>query len=82
MEKNKMVSNASRRGKKMLKYFRDKNEGTYRSGEGEEEPATSLHICDPGSESLLGGRREDESNARIMNWMEKKKWSTMYHVGH
>ena len=56
----------------MLKYSRDKNEGTCRSGEGEEEPATSLHICDPGSELLLGGRREGESDARILNWMEKK----------
>ena len=30
---------ASRRGKNMLDSSRDKDEGTYRSGEGEEEPA-------------------------------------------
>ena len=40
-----------RRGNKMLNYSREKIEGTYRSGEGEEGP-----LCDPGSELLLGGR--------------------------
>ena len=35
----------------MLFFSRDKNEGTYRSGEGEESP-----LCDPGSELLLGGK--------------------------
>ena len=35
----------------MLNYSRDKNEGTYRSGEGEKDP-----LCYPGSGLLLGGR--------------------------
>ena len=34
----------------MLNFWRDNNEGTRRSGEGEEGP-----VCDPGSELLLGG---------------------------
>ena len=34
----------------MLNYSRDKNEGTYRSGRGEEGP-----LYGPGSELLLGG---------------------------
>ena len=33
-----MQLDASRRGKKVLHYSRDKNEGAHRSGEGEEEP--------------------------------------------
>ena len=31
---------ASRRGKKVLNYFRDKSEGAYHSEEGEEKPAS------------------------------------------
>ena len=34
-----MEFDVSRRDKKELKCSRDENEGTYRSGEGEEEPA-------------------------------------------
>ena len=33
-----MQLDASRRGKKVLDYSRDENEGAYRSGEGGEEP--------------------------------------------
>ena len=49
----------------MLKYSRDRNEGTYRSGEGGEGPH-----CDPGFELLLGG------NVRVVEdnkWDGKKK---------
>ena len=42
---------ASRRGKKMSNSSREKNEGTYRSGNGGGESP----LCDPGSELLLGG---------------------------
>ena len=48
---------ASRRGKKMLNDYRDKNEGTYRSGEGGEKGPP---LYDPGSEFLPGG------SARVM----------------
>ena len=34
-----IIFDASRRGKKLLNSSTDKNEGTYRSGEGREEPA-------------------------------------------
>ena len=44
---------ASRSGKKMLSSPRDKNEGTYRSGEGVSEEGP---LCDPRSELLLVGR--------------------------
>ena len=44
---------ASRRGEKMLNYYRDKNESAYRSGKGGDDP-----LCDPGSELYYweGGR--------------------------
>ena len=60
----------------MLKFSRDKNEGTYRSGKGGEEPA----ICDPGSELRVGRR---ERCAKIMNGMRKiknKKIKTIVHT--
>ena len=41
---NEPFFDASRRGKKMLKYSRDKNEGTYRSGEGGGGPAMQPRI--------------------------------------
>ena len=42
----------------MLNSSRGKNEGTYRSGEGGEGPAS-----DPGSEVLLGGREGGRAGA-------------------
>ena len=52
-------------GRKVPTYSRDKNEGTYRSGErGEEDP-----LFDPGPESLLTGR-EIEGSARIIHGMK------------
>ena len=55
----------------MLKSSRDKNEGTYRSGDGGGGPGP---LCDPGSGLLLlGGRERDESSARTRNGMKKKK---------
>ena len=51
----------------MLNYSRDRNEGMYRSGEGEEGP-----LCDPGSElHYWEGAREYDS-ARTINGMKKK----------
>ena len=40
----------------MFNYCRDKNEGTYRSGEGGEAPPP---LCDPGSELLNTGREHE-----------------------
>ena len=55
---------ASRRGKKMLNSSRDKNEGTYRSGDGGGGP-----LYDPGSE-LPNTGRQGESSARIIKGMK------------
>ena len=52
----------------MLNFSRDKNEGTYRSGGGEEGP-----LCDPGSELLLGGRARVYCSATKTNGTKKKK---------
>ena len=61
---------ASRRGKHASSCSRDKNEGTYRSGEGGgEDPAYS---SDPGLELCLGRERERKS-AKINYGMSKKK---------
>ena len=71
---------ASRRGKKWLKYCRDKNafEGKNRSGEGGGKPLTSIQQCDPGSElRLIGGREKRRAN--IYNWEEEK--STINTIG-
>ena len=50
----------------MLNSSRDKNEGTYRSGEGGEK---SL-LCDPGSELRLRGERD--RSAKIINGMKNE----------
>ena len=52
-----MQFDVGRPGKKGLKFSRCKNEGTYRSEEGEEEPT---FFSDPGSELRLGREKEKE----------------------
>ena len=59
----------------MLDYFRDKNDGTRRSGEG----GRRAHYVTPGSELLLEGERE--SNARKINGMRQKKKKKMNFIG-
>ena len=51
----------------MLNSSRGKNEGTYRSGEGGEGPAS-----DPGSELLLGGREGGREQCEDNKWMKEK----------
>ena len=67
-EKNnvKCGCRASRRGKKGLNFYRDKNKARTVVGRGEERL-----LCDPGSELLLG--RRDKRRAKIVNGKSKKQ---------
>ena len=57
----------------MLNYYRNKNKGTYRSGEGGEMPA----ICDPVSELLLGGRARVVRGEKMGSRKKKEKEQAM-----
>ena len=62
---------ASRRGKKMISSSRDKNEGTYRGGEGRGGPAMRPRIW-------FSAGREGESSARVINGMERRSFGRIF----